>query len=1142
MKAINRIKYLIVTLHFTGLFVVSSFAQIDFPSNSSFRYLKGSGASSLDPGWMNPGFNDASWSTGNAPFWYGDGVGGTQLTDMEGNYSTLYLRSTFNATNAVNIHEINCLIDYDDGFVIWINGIEALSINAPAVYAYNEFAPANHESGIAETFIISTDEINLQEGTNTIAIQGFNVSLESSDFHIECQMIATPEIPVLPDTVGIGFNHPSGFYTDPFSLTITSPDPGATLIYTLDGSNPQNSSTSFTGGTSTIVTINPLSTTGRGTTPAVVVRASITKNGYQPSYPTGRTYIYLDELRTQNYPGWDWPSGDVWGESVPDDGPQAIDLEMDPDVVNDGRYTNLIDDALLEIPSISIITDNKNLFDPVTGIYVNAEGHGPEWERECTVELINPDGSDGFNVNAGLRIRGGWSRHYYFPKHAFRLFFRSEYGNAKLEFPLFGDEGVSEFDKIDLRCEMNYAWSIGYPQNSMVREIFSRDSQRGMGQPYTRSRYYHLYLNGMYWGLFQTQERSEARFASDYFGDSAEDYDVIKVNSENYQIEATDGNIALWRRLYDLCGTGFVENEQYFALEGKNAYGRPVAGGEILVDIDNLIDYMLGIFYPGNFDAPTSSFMSNKGCNNFYAIKNRNEKNRGFIFLNHDAEHSLFYYAQPPGVGINENRVNLASRTDGYKMEVNSFSIFHPQWLHYKLSANEEYRMRFADRAVMRLTGTGVFTEEECIERFMDRAEEIDIAVIAESARWGDGSRDGQTPYTKDDQWLYEINHTQSLFFPARTNITINQLRNAGLFPDLDAPEISRNGNILYEQEYQISSDWQIKVDNPNSTGTIYYTINDTDPRRVGGEISDYAVDAGEEVTLDIPASTIIKSRVYDNGEWSALRYIKLFAVEDDLTQLKITEIHYHPEDLIVGTDTTEGKDLEFIEFKNSGETSLNLSGIVVDSAVYYEFPGNTILGPGQFYVIVSKPSIFYDYYGKISSGNFQGNLSNSGEELLIKDAGETEFIDFTYDDHAPWPEIPDGDGPSLVSNEFNPTGDPSVPVYWRTSYHDGGSPFADDLLNPELTEPATADVDDHSFVIYPNPTQGELNLKCYEAITDEPVLAAIYTMDGELLFTSEFYGETIVHLETMNLSAGIYILTICSGNQIQTEKIVFNP
>ncbi|MCP4454165.1 MAG: hypothetical protein GY809_22110, partial [Planctomycetes bacterium] len=192
-------------------------------------------------------------------------------------------------------------------------------------------------------------------------------------------------------------------------------------------------------------------------------------------------------------PGPAWPSSGVNG--------QTINYGMDPDVVNDPRYGDLMDDALLAIPSISLVTETRHLFDSQTGIYVNAGRTGRSWERPVSAELIHPDGSEGFQINAGLRIRGGYSRNDTNPKHAFRLFFRSEYGASKLIYPLFEDEGVNEFDNMDLRTSQNYSWSYGGDsRNTMVREVFSRDAQHDMGHPYTRSRYYHLYLNGHYWG------------------------------------------------------------------------------------------------------------------------------------------------------------------------------------------------------------------------------------------------------------------------------------------------------------------------------------------------------------------------------------------------------------------------------------------------------------------------------------------------------------------------------------------------------------------------------------------------------------------------------------------------------------------
>ena len=94
---------------------------------------------------------------------------------------------------------------------------------------------------------------------------------------------------------------------------------------------------------------------------------------------------------------------------------------MDPDVVNDPTYADLMDDALLDIQSISIVTDPDHLFDPGSGIYVNPQDDGSAWERETSVELINPDGTDGFQINGGILIRGGSSRTSSNPKHSFRL-------------------------------------------------------------------------------------------------------------------------------------------------------------------------------------------------------------------------------------------------------------------------------------------------------------------------------------------------------------------------------------------------------------------------------------------------------------------------------------------------------------------------------------------------------------------------------------------------------------------------------------------------------------------------------------------------------------------------------------------------
>ena len=110
-----------------------------------------------------------------------------------------------------------------------------------------------------------------------------------------------------------------------------------------------------------------------------------------------------------------------------------------------------------------------------------------------------------------------------------------------------------------------------------------------------------------------------------------------------------------------------------------------------------------------------------------------------------------------PGIGLYEDRVNIGTRTDEMKMEVNDFADFHPQWLHYNLSANSEYKSRFADRAYRQFQTGGVFSPESALARINKRINEIDLAVIAESARWGDAQTDGSYTYTRNDNWLREI-------------------------------------------------------------------------------------------------------------------------------------------------------------------------------------------------------------------------------------------------------------------------------------------------------------------------------------------------------------------------------------------------
>ncbi|MGE0019036.1 MAG: lamin tail domain-containing protein [Draconibacterium sp.] len=1130
MKQIKTITLILILLFLVFQSISQTQTIIDW--NAQWSYFKGkSEPSNPINSWRVSGFNATAWPKGNAPFRYGDGTGGTLLSDMLNNYTTCYIRKEI-VLNTDDFDQLRIYCDYDDGFVVWINGQEVMKANVGSDYSYNQGAINSHEFGEWTSILLDADDLNLVNGTNIIAIQGFNISKVSTDFYLNIKL---ETIKKLPETGKASISVRSGFYTQPFTTTISTEKSGEAIKYTLDGSDPRYSSTAISKVSPVNVVIDPNSTVGgRGKTGGVVLRASKFETGFDPSKPVTQTYIFATAVRNQTNPGGSWPVNSV--------NDQRIDLPMDTKVTSDPRYNNLIESSLLDIPSISITTDMGHLFNAQTGIYVNAEYHGSDWERPANVELINPDGSPGFNIDAGLRIRGGWSRHGDYPKHAFRFFFRSDYGEGKLKYPLFGDEGVNEFDKIDLRTGQNYAWANGGDHakyQTLNRDLFSRDTQRDMNQPHTRSRAYHLYLNGLYWGLYQTQERSEASFAESYFGGGTDDYDVIKVdigdNFNLYEIEATDGNTASWEKIWTLCQSGFTTNTNYFKLLGFNTSGIRDTALPIMVDIDNLIDYMLVIFYGGNFDAPVSKFSNNDNPNNFYAIYDRTDKNQGYRFFAHDAEHSLLTDAVSPGIGIQENRVNLGTVQDMY---VNRFQKFHPQWLHFRLLSNAEYRQRFADRVYKHFFNQGALTPDSCKARFKKTADEIDMAIIAESARWGDSKSNWAR--TKDDHWLPAVNQVLNDYLPYRSDIVLQQLIAENLYFTIQPPVFKHNGTVITDEKITISENYGLLLEHSNAAGEIFYTTNGTDPRTIGGGTATTAINVGNSKSISITPGTILKSRVKNGSNWSALHEI-YFDDSGLFTAFKVTELHYHP----IDQNGVDGKELEFIEFKNTGSKTIDISGVSITDGIQFTFPAGTTIAPGNLMVVASNAVEFNNIYGFQPQFVYAGSLSNGGEQVIIQASSNQVIISFTFDDEDPWPTEPDGNGYSLVSVEKNPTLNPDSVTYWTISKYTNGSPDADDEMSVTANE-ELAISQNQRFEIYPNPASSEFYID-FTIENNEKVEVLLFDVNGRLIETlineNRFSGNHNLLLRPQKQpGAGIYIVALKTSKSVQTKKLIIQP
>jgi len=583
----------------------------------------------------------------------------------------------------------------------------------------------------------------------------------------------------LGEVAEVEFSHKCGFYVTPFLVTIATETDGAVIYYTVDGSEPYDTDSSGRSPNGVVYTGPiPINKT-------TCLRAKAVKTGFKPSEVNTQTFIFLNDVLKQPRNPSGFPSS--WGGT-------SADYEMDPDIVDDARYRDNIKNALTSIPTMSIVMQQEHMFG-TEGILSNPNA---EREKPASVELIYPDGTqEGFQVNCGIKIIGGASRNMS-KKYSFRLLFKGIYGPSKLRFPLFGPDTASEFNTIALRSSFNdgYGWSDARFYEQYTRDEFIRTLQRDMGHVSPNSILVHLYINGLYWGLYFPCERPDASFSASYYGGDEEDWDTFSHTG----ITLREGNDSALNQMTALCRQASNSYEAYQQLQGNNPDGSRNPDYPCLLDMTNYIDYLILNYCVNNEDWP---------WNNYWFARKRTADSTGFKFYSWDSEISLYL---PPRAHMELNR------TTDFR-DVGQF--------HGHLIQNNEYRMFFADRVHHHLFNNGILTPEYMSRLYLDIADQVEMPIICESARWGDMHH--HPPLNQDDwydmrDWLLEN------FFQQRYDIVLQQLKNAGLYPDIDAPVFSVNG--VYQHGGTISADDLLLM--AASAGTIWYTLDGSDPRSSG--------------------------------------------------------------------------------------------------------------------------------------------------------------------------------------------------------------------------------------------------------------------------------------------------------------------
>lgn len=518
-----------------------------------------------------------------------------------------------------------------------------------------------------------------------------------------------------------------GLFTKPFVVTMSPEATGTTIYYTTNGSRP-----SLENGSLYTKPIAVPTTT--------VLRSAVFKDGGQVTGIDTRTFIFPADVLRQTGAGFP----PTWGTN--NNAPVPADYEMDPEIVNHPAYRGTMEAALKSLPALAIVMDAADLFDPARGIYANPKQSGADWERAASIELIHPDDQKGLQIDCGIRIQGGWNRRpEESPKHAFRVAFRKKYGAGKLKHRLFERDGTEEFNELILRAGCNNTWLHWHPtereHGDYLRDQWMRDSQAELGHPAARGLFVHLYLNGLYWGIYNLTERPNEDFASDHFEGKPTDYD-----SRNAE-KILSGDARAWEQLFSLANAGVTNTAAFQSVEA-------------LLHVPSFIDYMILNLYAANGDWDRHS--------NWYAARRHHPPGQ-FHFFAWDGERTI---------------ERLEDNTIAFDDDQSPSRLFH------KLRQNAEFRRQFAGRVQRHLSGNGALTPTASAARFQKLADHLDTAIVAESARWGDYRRDAHpykvgpyALYTRDDHWRPEVQRLLKEYFPKRTAAVLQQFRGAVIIP-----------------------------------------------------------------------------------------------------------------------------------------------------------------------------------------------------------------------------------------------------------------------------------------------------------------------------------------------------------------------
>ncbi|HHS96265.1 MAG TPA: T9SS type A sorting domain-containing protein, partial [Phaeodactylibacter sp.] len=642
------------------------------------------------------------------------------------------------------------------------------------------------------------------------------------------------------------------------------------------------------------------------------------------------------------------------------------------------------------MPIFCISTDPDNFFGEENGIYVFWD---EDIEQPCHVELYETDGSFGFRQDLGVQIHGGYSQSY--PHKGLALIAKKEYGDNTINYPLFPDLPFDEYGSFILRASGN-DWSKTLFRDALASGLIREfeDVAPIIEKPDVELQDYRptiVYLNGQYFGIHNLREKLDWRYLKTHYGIEKGDADIVQKKNK-----LEHGSLDAWDDFFDFVeDADFTTPQDYETLQNS-------------LDIRHFTDYFLHNIYLDNNDWPDNN-------NKRWRLRQDGEKWRYFLY-DMDRAFGLIPLSD------NYNSGDWDAQSLQMVMSDTQSTDHNKPWstlLLRKLMLNEDFKYQFINRMADELNT--IFDKDRILARIDSFEAVYTPEIIAHGNKWWD------TNY-----YAYNVDKAR-IFTNHRTDEMWNQFDN---FFDEISGVVDIDLNVQpADAGYILLNTLKLREDNLPWSGRYFAGI-----------------DAPIEAIAD-PGylfSNWSSGTLNNNNAFSTLNLSTDQSITANFTlgstaigNVVINEINYHsPQDANAG---------DWIELYNANDSPIDISGWFLEdgSGNYFNLPANTILPAHGYIVLVQDAERFQNIHPNVSNfiagfGNSPGggmSLNNKGEWISINNADRSFMDTVLYDDKAPWPTSPDGEGASLQL--ISPSLDNALASSWVASLIHHSTPGA---------------------------------------------------------------------------------------------------